>query len=176
MIDHVGMIPMRTIEERIFLIRGQRVMIDADLANLYGVSTKRLHEQVKRNIARFPPDFMLTLTSDELKELVANCDQFKKLKHSSVLPRAFAEHGALMLASVLNTPRAIEVSVLVVRAFVKLREILSTHKELVYKLNELERNIATHDKAIQSLFAAIRQLMKPPESTQRRIGFYVKQN
>ncbi|MDP3033052.1 MAG: ORF6N domain-containing protein, partial [Rhodocyclaceae bacterium] len=115
-----------TLVRRILLIRGQRVMIDADLADLYGVPTKRLNEQVKRNIERFPDDFMFQLTPDEKTEVVANCDHLGSRKFSSSLPRVFTEHGALMLGNVLNSPRAVEVSILVVRTFVQLREILST--------------------------------------------------
>ena len=116
-------------------------MLDADLAQLYGVSTKRLNEQVKRNRDRFPEDFMFQLNAAEKTEVVAKCDHLAKLKFSRTHPYAFTEHGAIMLAAVLNTPRAIEVSVFVVRAFVKLREILTTHKALAHKLAELESKI-----------------------------------
>jgi hypothetical protein len=163
------------IEPRILLIRGQRVILDADLARLYETTTKRLNEQVKRNQGRFPADFAWQLTVEEKTEVVANCDHLVRLKFSRTLPRAFTEHGALMAASILNTPRAIDVSVYVVRAFVKLRELLSTHKELAQKLAELERKVSSHDEAIQSLVAAIRQLMQPPPAVSpRRIGFHVK--
>jgi phage regulator Rha-like protein len=166
------LIPVGRIEERILLIRGQRVMLDADLAELYGVNTKRLNEQVKRNRARFPEDFMFQLTTGEKTEVVANCDHLKRLRFSPVLPNAFTEHGAIMVASVLNTQRAIQVSVFVVRAFVKLREMLATHKELAQKLADLERKLENHDGAIRSLMVAIRQLMQPPEPKKRRpIGF-----
>ncbi|MDI7261817.1 MAG: ORF6N domain-containing protein [Thermodesulfobacteriota bacterium] len=164
-------IPIEQIEQRILLIRGQKVMLDADLAELYGVTTKRLNEQVKRNRNRFPQDFMFRLTAKEKAEVVANCDHLVKLKFSPALPNAFTEHGAIMVASVLNTKRAIEVSVFVVRAFIKLREMLATHKELAHKLVELERRLESHDEAIQSLFSAIRQLMTPPETKRRPIGF-----
>ncbi len=163
------------IEPRILLIRGQRVILDADLARLYETTTKRLNEQVKRNQGRFPTDFAWQLTEEEKTEVVANCDHLVRLKFSRTLPRAFTEHGALMAASILNTPRAIDVSVYVVRAFVNLRELLSTHKELAQKLAELERKVSSHDEAIQSLVAAIRQLMQPPTAgSPRRIGFHVK--
>ena len=157
---------------RILLIRGQRIMLDVDLARLYGVSTKRLNEQVKRNRSRFPADFMFQLTSKEKTKVVAMCDHLQRLKFSATLPYAFTEHGALMLASVLNTPRAVEVSLFIVRAFVKLREKLSTHRTLALKLMELERKIQSHDEHIRSLFDAIRELMKPPEPPRRRIGFH----
>src|SRR5271169_3335046 len=115
------LVPVERIESRILLIRSQKVLVDSDLAELYGVSTKRLNEQVKRNQNRFPADFMFKLTAKEKTEVVANCDHLPSLKFSPGLPNAFTEHGAIMVASVLNTPRAMEVSVYVVRAFVKLR-------------------------------------------------------
>ena len=157
---------------RILLIRGRRIMLDVDLARLYGVSTKRLNEQVKRNRSRFPADFMFQLTSTEKAKVVASCDHLQRLKFSATLPYAFTEHGALMLASVLNTPRAIEVSMFVVRAFVKLREKLAAHNTLALKLMELERKVQSHDAHIRSLFDAIRALMRPPEPPRRRIGFH----
>lgn len=146
-------------------------MVDADLADFYGVTTKRLNEQVKRNSDRFPDDFMFHLTADEKEELVAVCDHLNKLKYSPSLPYAFTEHGAIMAASVLNSERAVELSVYVVRAFVRLREMLATHKELATKLAELERRLESHDEAIQTLVGAIHQLMEPPEKPARRIGF-----
>jgi hypothetical protein len=174
-----GIIPIGQIEQRILLIRGQRVILDADLADLYGTSTKRLNEQVKRNPGRFPEDFMFQLTEKEKAEVVAICDHLTKLKFSPVLPHAFTEHGAIMVASVLSTKRAIQVSVFVVRAFVKLREMLSTHKDLAHKLAELERKLQNHDESIRSLVVAIRQLMATPEPKpeppKRRIGFLVEE-
>jgi hypothetical protein len=160
------------IESRIFLIRGQKVMLDADLAELYGVETKRLNEQVRRNSERFPEDFMFRLTAKEKAEVVANCDHLGKLKFSPSLPYAFTEHGTIMAASVLNSPRAIETSVHVVRAFVHMRELLSGHKELAQKLAQLERKVGAHDKAIAEIINAIRQLMAPDEPKKKRpIGF-----
>jgi hypothetical protein len=141
-----AIIQIGQIEQRILLIRGQRVILDADLAELYGTTTKRLNEQVKRNRGRFPEDFMFQLTKREKAEVVAICDHLAKLKFSPVLPNAFTEHGAIMVASVLNTKRAIQVSVFVVRAFVKLREMLAAHKELAHKLVELERKLQNHDE------------------------------
>lgn len=151
-------------------------MIDADLAALYDVPTKRLNEQVKRNAERFPADFMFRLTRRERDELVANCDHLSRLKFASAMPCAFTEHGALMAASVLNTTRAVEVSVFVVRAFVQLRETLGAHKELTKRLDELEsrieRKFSSHDQALAGILEAIRKLMTPPESAKkRRIGF-----
>lgn len=127
-------------------------MIDRDLADLYGVSTKRLNEQVKRNRRRFPTEFMFRLTSKEKSELVANCDWFSSVKHSTVNPMVFTEHGAVMLASVLKSKTAIETSIFVVKAFVRLREILHTHKELAQKLKELELKIESHDEQITAIF------------------------
>lgn len=159
------------IEQSILVIRGQRVMLDSDLAKLYGVSTKALNQAVKRNTDRFPKDFMFRLTQQEKSEVVTNCDHLSKLKFSPTMPFAFTEHGAIMVANVLNSVRAVEVSIYVVRAFVKLREVLGTHKALAHKLAELERQIESHDNHIRSLFEAIRQLMEPPRQKSRRIGF-----
>jgi hypothetical protein len=164
------------IASRILLIRGQKVMVDADLAQLYGVSTKRLNEQVRRNASRFPADFMFALTAAEKAEVVANCDHLARLKFSPTLPSAFTEHGALMAASVLNTTRAVEVSVYIVRAFVQLRELIASNKDLARRLDELEARIGkkldSHDQAIVGLINAMRELMKPPEPpTKRKIGF-----
>ena len=166
-----ALVPVEMIEKQILLIRGQKVMLDMDLAELYGVTTKRLNEQVKRNKGRFPADFMFQLTSGEKSEVVAICDHLGKLKFSPVLPYAFTEHGAIMAASVLNTKQAIEVSLYVVRAFVKLREILSVNKELAHKLSELEHKVESHDGTIQALVAAIRKLMAPPDTKEKKVGF-----
>jgi hypothetical protein len=169
------MIPDERIEKTILLIRGKKVIIDADLAELYGVTTKRLNEQVRRNRSRFPEDFIFQLTTEEKAEVVANCDHLSKLKFSKTLPYAFTEHGAIMAASILNAPRAIEASIFVVRAFVKLREMLATHKELAQKLLELEQRLEDHDEHIQTIFNAIRQLMTTTESPRKKIGFTVKE-
>jgi hypothetical protein len=166
-----ALLPSERIERAILLIRGHKVMLDTDLAHLYGVTTKRLNEQVKRNRNRFPADFMFQLTSKEKAEVVANCDHLTKLKFSPAKPYAFTEHGAVMVASVLNSKRAIEVSIYIVRAFVKVREVLGAHRELAQKLTELERRVESHDTHIRSLFDAIRQLMEPTATKSRRIGF-----
>jgi hypothetical protein len=167
-----SIVPLEHVVSRIFLVRGQKVMLDADLADLYGVSTKRLNEQVKRNRHRFPEDFVFQLTAKERAEVVAKCDHLAGLKFSPSSPYAFTEHGAIMAATVLNSPRAAQVSVFVVRAFVQLREMLSSNKALARKLNELERKLTTHDHAITELIEAIRQLMTPPEPKKKRpIGF-----
>jgi len=165
--------PAESVANRILLIRGAKVMLDSDLAELYGVPTKALNQAVKRNIERFPADFMFQLSSKEKEEVVTNCYHLTKLKFSRTLPYAFTEHGALMLGNVLKSDRAIEVSLVVVRTFVQLREMLSTHKELAVKLEALERKIGSHDQAIAGLIDAIRQLMTPPEQSKRPIGFIV---
>ncbi len=162
------LIHVEHIERRILLIRGQKVMIDADLADLYGVPTKRLKEQVKRNIRRFPSDFMFELSKEEMIELVANCDQFRNLKYSSALPYAFTEHGTVMLANILRSPRAIQTSVQIVRAFIHLREILASNRELAQKLFQLEKK---YDSQFKVVFDAIRQLMAPPVKGKFDIGF-----
>jgi hypothetical protein len=164
--------PIGEVEGRILFLRGQKVILDADLAVLYGVSTKRLNQQVNRNRQRFPEDFAFTLAPSEKAELVANCNRFANLKHSTVMPKAFSEHGAVMAASVLNTPVAVRASIFVVRAFVRLRNILGAHKELARKLSELIAKVGTHDAQIRSLFEAIQQLMTPPPPKPKpRIGY-----
>ena len=161
------------IQQRILLIRGVKVMVDADLAEAYGVPTRRLNKQVRRNQNRFPKDFMFQLTAEEKAEVVANCDHLEKLKFSKALPLAFTEHGTIMAASVLNSPKAVEVSVFVVRAFVQLREAIAGHKELARKIAKLERKLGDHDEQIMVLVQAIKELMDPklPPKT-RRIGFH----
>lgn len=157
-----GLVPARDIEKTIVGLRGQRVMIDADLARLYGVDTRTLNQAVKRNRDRFPDDFVFQLTDDEKAEVITNCDHLAGLKYSPTLPYAFTEHGAVMAAGVLNSERAVEVSVFVVRAFVRMRKLLSTHRELVLKMGELERRVTKQDASIAALFDAVRQLMRLP--------------
>ena len=164
-------IPAESVAHRILLIRGTKVMLDTDLADLYGVQTKALNQAVKRNVERFPADFMFQLSIAEKEEVVTNCDHLAKLKFSRTLPYAFTEHGALMLGNVLKSDRAIEASLMVVRTFVQLRGMLSTHKDLAVKLEALERKIGSHDQAIAGLIDAIRQLMAPPAHSKRPIGF-----
>jgi hypothetical protein len=151
------------VQSKILFMRSEKVILDSDLAALYGVPTNRLNEQVKRNQERFPPDFMFQLTKAEKDEVVANCDHLQKLKFSPVLPNAFTEHGAIMVASVLNTQRAVQASIYVVRAFVKLRHMLAPYKELMGKLDQLEKRLQTHDKQIITIIDAIKLLMPPPE-------------
>lgn len=169
-----AIVPVDKIESRILLIRGQRVMLDADLAGVYGTTTKALNQAVKRNRARFPADFMFRLTQQEKAEVVTACDHLHRLKFSPTLPFAFTEHGAIMLASVLNSAIAVQASIAVVRAFTRLREILATHQELAGKLAELEQRIEGQGEEITALFEAIRQLMEPPEGPGKHIGFHAK--
>jgi len=163
-------VPMERVENRILSIRGHRVILDADLAELYGVTTGALNQAVKRNAGRFPGDFMFQLSQEEADSLRSQIVILKNGRglHRKYLPYAFTEHGAIMAASVLNSPRAIEASVYVVRAFVKMREVLATHKELVRRLDEMEGKV---DRQFKVVFDAIRALMEPPPKPKRRIGY-----
>jgi hypothetical protein len=172
--DKKAMVPsvqLENVERTILTIRGHKVILDTDLARLYSVSTKRLNQQVRRNSDRFPEDFLFQLTAEEKSEVVANCDHLSNLKFSPALPLAFTEHGAIMAASVLNTQQAIEASIFVVRAFVRLREVLATHRRLARKLKELEARMGEHDEQLQVIFEAIHQLMSPPDKPTKKIGF-----
>jgi hypothetical protein len=172
-------VPAEGIEQTILLIRGEKVILDVDLAALYGVTTKRLNQQVTRNLDRFPGDFMFRLNRKEVTGLRLHFATSNGARGGlRYLPYAFTEHGAIMAASVLNTPRAVEMSVFVVRAFVRLRAFLATHKELAEKLAELERKLASHDEQIVAIIDAIKRLMAPPGRhdapalpDKRRIGF-----
>ena len=170
----MSLVPVERIEKAILSIRGEKVMLDSDLAELYGVETKVLNQAVKRNAARFPADFMFQLTQEEHDDLVRLRSQIVTLKrgeHRKYLPYAFTEHGALMLANVLNSERAAQTSVMVVRAFVRLRQMLASNAELARKLAALENK---YDAQFKIVFDAIRQLMSPPEPKRREIGFHVK--
>ncbi|MBP2678022.1 MAG: hypothetical protein H6Q82_1087 [Deltaproteobacteria bacterium] len=162
--------PLReeNISRRILTIRGHRVIIDADLAEVYGVPTKSLNQAVKRNANRFPVDFAFRLSAEEKAELVTICDRFNRLKHSAASPLAFTEHGVIMAANVMKSPRAIEASVQVVRVFVKMREVLVSHGGLAQRLNTLE---SKYDARFRVVFDAIRALMESPKTPRRRIGF-----
>jgi ORF6N domain len=167
---------IETVENAIHLVRGQRVMLDSDLAAIYGVSTIRLNEQLRRNLKRFPSDFAFRLTRQEFTALISQIAISKKGRGGRrTLPWVFTEHGAIMLASVLNSEVAIEASVRVVRAFVRLREIISANAELAAKFAQLERRLDSHDEAIAQLFAAIRQLLAPAAEKKREIGFHVRE-
>jgi hypothetical protein len=173
-------VPREIIERKILLIRGHRAMLDKDLSQLYAVSTKRLNEQVKGNTKRFPEDFMFQLTKKEFLVFQNGISSLRSQIATSkrggrrYLPYAFTEQGVAMLSSVLNSERAIQVNIAIMRIFVKLREILSTHKELAHKLSQLERKIEKHDEAIKTIFDAMRQLMAPPGKARRRIGFHTE--
>jgi len=164
------LIPLEVIENKIFIIRGQKVMLDSDLAALYGVTVKRLNEQVKRNTKRFPSDFMFQLNEKELENLRSQIAT-TSWGGRRYIPYVFTEQGVAMLSGVLNSDRAIQVNIAIMRVFVKLRAILSTHKDLAHKLDKLERGMEKHDKEIHTIFQAIRELMKPPEKHKRKIGF-----
>jgi len=166
-------VPVELIEKKIYLIRGHKVMLDSDLAELYGVATKVLLQAVKRNLTRFPEDFMFLLKYQDVAALRSQIVTLKKGRgeHRKYLPYVFTEQGVAMLSSILNSERAVQVNIAIMRAFVKLREMLSTNKELAHKLAQLERKIEKHDDEIKLIFDAIRQLMAPPETKKRKIGF-----
>jgi predicted DNA binding protein len=165
--------PPADIARAILILRGHRIILDAELAGLYGVTTKRLNEQVKRNANRFPEDFMFRLTRAETEALNRSQIATGSQKHRDPRfpPFAFAEHGAIMAATILNSPRAVEMSVFVVRAFVRLRELLASNSALARKLDELERKYKHHDEAITAILSAIRELTHPPATKRRGIGF-----
>lgn len=168
-----ALVPYEGIENHIFLIRSQRVMLDADLATLYGVETRVLNQAVRRNIERFPADFLFQLTADESALLRSQTVTLKtgRGQHRKYRPYAFTEHGAIMAASILNSPRAIEASVWVVRAFVKMREALATNRLVLRKLGELEAKVGAHDAELKAVIAALKSLMIPPGKKKRAIGF-----
>ncbi len=163
---------VESVENNIYMLRGQKVMLSTHLANLYGVEPKVLIQAVKRNIERFPKDFMFLLTDQEVTILKSQIVTSRWGGSRRANPYAFTEQGIAMLSSVLNSKRAIQVNIAIMRAFVKLREIISTHKELAHKLAELENKVDKHDKDIGLIFEAIRQLMEPPpEKPKQLIGF-----
>lgn len=167
-------IPPESIQSRILVFRDERIILDADLARLYGTTTKRLNEQVKRNQKRFPEGYSFQLTEEEKREVVANCDHLKSLRFSPVCPFAFTEHGALMAATILNTETAIKTSVYIVNAFVQLRGQAGLHKDLAHNLAMLESVVGLHNEKIRSLFGAIRNLMSQRKKPASRIGFQTK--
>lgn len=164
-----NLISIETVTSRIFVIRGKKVMLDRDLAFLYEVATKRLNEQVRRNIKRFPGDFMFRLTKTEKDRLVAICGRFNTMKHSTVLPYVFTEQGVAMLSGVLNSDRAIMVNIQIMRAFTQLRRMMLTNGDLRRKIEEMERK---YDKQFAIVFQAIKQLLEPkPVRPKPQIGF-----
>jgi len=172
-----ALVPVAEIEKCIFLLRGQRVMLDVHLAQLYGVETKNLNKAVKRNLDRFPADFMFQLTLKEIENLRFQFGT-SSFGHGGrrYAPYVFTEQGVAMLSSVLKSRQAVRVNIAIMRAFVRLRETLSLHKELAHKLAELERKIEKHDESISTLFEAMRQLMTPVEKPAKEMGFHVKED
>lgn len=167
------LVPTEFIQSHILVLRGHRVILDSDLARLYGVPTKRLNEQLRRNLRRFPEDFVFILSPAEKAEVVAICDHLKRLKFSPNLPYAFTEHGAIQAANILNSEAANEMSVQVVRAFVRLRQSIVNHKARAAKLTELDPRVGRHDQQLTAIVKAIRQLAAPDGPRHRRkIGFH----
>jgi hypothetical protein len=166
------LIPADYIAQRIYLVRSRKVMFDSDLAILYGVKTKELNKAVKRNPARFPPDFMLRLTAPEARSLRFQIGTSKVGRGGRrYLPNAFTEEGVAMLSTVLHSERAIQVNITIMRIFVRLRQLLSTHRKLAERLMAHEYRLDTHDRSIRSLYKAIRRLLKPPLKPRKPIGF-----
>lgn len=168
-------IPEEKVRNAILVLRGKRVMVDADLAAFYGVPTKVFNQAVKRNIDRFPEEFMFRLNEKEKNYVVTNCDHLHKLKFSQYLPYAFTEHGAVMAANVLNSPVAIQASIQVVKIFIKITEVLAVNRDISAKIELLERKLGgrlnKHDKELKILFEAISQLMQPPNPPRKKIGY-----
>ena len=168
------MMPIERIENRILLIRGQKVILDRDLAQLYRVETKHLNRQVKRNISRFPAEYMFQLTDKEKNEVVTNWHHLNSLRFSHQLPYAFTEHGVAMLSAVLNSESAIRLSIHIINAFIRLRKLMSGHKGLAGKIDELERKYSKHEMEITTVFKVLKKLMEPKlEKPVKRIGFSV---
>jgi hypothetical protein len=170
--DSIPLVQPEQIEQAVLLIRGQRVMLDRDLAALYGVTTGNLNKAVQRNADRFPADFMFQLNDEEASDLIFQTGRPRQHGGSRFNPYAFTQEGVAMLSSVLRGPRAVQVNIAIMRVFVRLRETLALHKDLAHKLAQLERKIEGHDASIRTLFDAIRQLMTPPEQPRREIGFH----
>ena len=167
-------IPLERIVQRILYLRGQKVMLDRDLAALYGVETRALNQAVKRNADRFPSDFAFALSRQEIGRISQTVISLPALRFSKQV-RAFTEQGVAMLSSVLNSERAVKVNIAIMRVFVKLRQTLETNRQLARKFAELERRIGKHDEEIDAIIEAIRQLMVPPEKPRREIGFHVRE-
>ena len=169
-----GIIPAGRIAQSIYLLRGQKVMLDFDLATLYGVPTGNLNRAVQRNSTRFPVDFMFQLGAEEARNLKCQIG-ISSWGGRRAFPYAFTEQGVAMLSSVLNSERAVKVNIAIMRAFVKLRETLETNRQLARKFAELEKRVGKHDRKIDAILEAIRQLMAPPEKPRREIGFHVRE-
>ena len=168
-------VPVALVERRIYLIRGQKVMLDSDLAELYQVPTFRLNEAVKRNRDRFPEDFMFQLTAEETQSLTSQIAMTKTGRGGRrTLPYAFTEHGVAMLSSVLNSPRAVQMNIVIIRAFVRLRDVLATHKDLAEKIRQLEATQKQHGSVIVAVVQEIKTLKQRPRRRRPRIGFYTE--
>jgi hypothetical protein len=172
-----GLIAAPVLERRILSIRGQKIILDADLADLYGVTTKALNQAVKRNAQRFPEDFTFVLSSEEKDEVVTNCDHLARLRFSPVHPRVFTEHGALMAANMLNTSRAVAMSVYIIRAFIKMREDLAANAVILRRLAEIDKTLLLHDAALRDIYHKLRPLLEPPPQPPKpQIGFHVRED
>ncbi len=164
------------LDQCILTVRAEKVILDADLAELYGVTTKALNQAIKRNAERFPDDFAFSLTADEKAEVVTNCDHLARLRFSPVLPRAFTEHGALMAATVLNSSRAVAMSLYIIRAFVKMREDLAANDAILKRLAEIDKTLLLHDAGLREIYQKLRPLLEPPPSPPKpEIGFHVNE-
>lgn len=161
------------VEQVILWIRGQRVIVDADLARLYGVSTRHLNQAVRRNSERFPDSFAFRMSLQEKKQVVTDCDHLRKIKYSNTLPTAFTEYGALMAASVLNSPEAVRVSIAVVEGFIRMRRLAAEHGDLTRRIDDLERK---YDGQFKAVFDALRALIHPPDPPRKRIGFHAEED
>ena len=172
------LVPIEIIENKILMLRGQKVMLDRDLAQLYEVETKRLNEAVKRNIERFPDNFMFKLNDNELKELVANCDRFKTLKHSASLPYAFSEYGVAMLSSVLNSKKAVAINIQIIQTFIKMKQFALSHNDLSQRINELEKYFVNYardnDEQLHKINETLNYLIDITKPT--KIGFKTEKN
>ncbi|MGE0644914.1 MAG: ORF6N domain-containing protein [Nitrospira sp.] len=166
--------PSKPLKSLILTIRGHKVMIDADLAELYGVETRTLNQAVKRNADRFQKDFMFRLTTGEKSEVITNCDHLRRMKFAQSLPFAFTEHEAIMVATVLNSPKAVSMSVFVVRAFVQMREQIAGNAAILKLLATIGRTLLEHDSSLLDLYEKLLPLLQPPDSPKRRIGFQSK--
>ncbi|MCW5961828.1 MAG: ORF6N domain-containing protein [Pyrinomonadaceae bacterium] len=174
--EETALVTLDLIERKIYIVREQKVMLDSDLANLYGVSTKRLNEQVKRNLQRFPEDFMFQLTNDELENLRSQIatSSSKTYGGRRYMPYVFTEQGVAMLSGVLNSERAVQVNIGIMRAFVKMRKMLIANEEIGKKLVEIENKLGDHDENFKKVFTAMRLLMKSPDKSDKEIGFIQK--
>jgi len=170
-----AIVPKEVIMSKILVIRDQKVIIDRDLAELYGVETKRLNEQVKRNIKRFPSNFMFQLTKTEKDQVVANCDHLQKLKFSPSLPYAFTEHGTMMLANVINSDKAIDVSIQIIETYVKMREMLTDNLSVKLEIEEIKKKLTNHSKNIELVFDYLDELNQkldtPEQNDRKKIGY-----